>query len=379
MSGFAIVGVGETGFKRGHPLGIDALVVQAARRAIADAGLDPSQVDGIVTPDAHPPHDEIALGVGMSRRAFSAINPLIPGAGPVAAIIQAQLAIRAGLATYVLIAYGTQTSKPGGPYAYHAADPLKADLEMPVGYYGQPMYFAAIAQRYRHEFGLEPEQLGSLAVAQREWASRTPGAQKPVPITLDEYLAAPYIAEPLRNLDCCLISDGAAAFVVTSLDRARDLRTKPAVIAGVAAGSNPWTLREMFTQSPRFLDIGPGDAGRQALEQAGIRHDEVDFAEIYDCFTLSIILQLESLGFCQRGEGASFVAGGRTGPGGALPVNTHGGHLSHAYIPGITHVVEAVRQIRGERGAGQIKDARVGLVSVFGGPDHATLVLTRDG
>ena len=111
MSGFAIAGVGETEFKRGHPLGIDALVVQAARRAIADAGLDPAQVDGIVTPDAHPPHDEIALGVGMTRRAFSAINPLIPGAGPVAAIIQAQLAIRAGLATSVLIAYGTQTDR----------------------------------------------------------------------------------------------------------------------------------------------------------------------------------------------------------------------------------------------------------------------------
>jgi len=377
-SKLAIVGVGETEFKRAHTLGLDALVIQAARRAVADSGLTARQIDGIVSPDTYPPHDEIALGVGMQRRAFSATTPLIPGAGPVAAIIQAQLAIDAGLATAVLVTYGTQNSNPGGPYAYHAADPLKADLEMPVGYYGQPLYFAAVAQRYKHEYGLESEQLGSLAVAQRQWASRTPGAQKPAPITMQEYVQAPFIAEPLRNLDCCLLTDGAAAFIVTSLQRARDLPRKPAVVAGVAAGSNPWTLTEMFTQSPRFLDIGPGEAGQRALQQAGVSLQDVDFAQIYDCFTMSIILQLESLGFCKPGEGASFVAGGRTGPGGDLPLNTHGGHLSHAYIPGITHVVEAVRQIRGERGVAQVERAEVGLVSTFGGPDHATLILTSD-
>jgi len=374
----AIVGVGETEFKRAHVLGLDALVIQAARRAVADSGLSVRQIDGIVTLDTHPPHDEIALGVGIPNRTFSATSALIPGAGPVAAIIQAQLAIEAGLANAVLVAYGTKTSNPGGPYAYHAADPLKADLEMPVGYYGQPLYFAALAQRYKHEYGLEPEQLGSLAVAQRQWASRTPGAQKPGLVTMQDYLKAPFIAEPLRNLDCCLLTDGAAAFIVTSLQRARDLPVKAAVIAGVAAGSNPWTLTEMFTQSQRFLDIGPGEAGQRALAQAGVALMDIDFAEIYDCFTMSIILQLESLGFCKPGEGASFVAGGRTAPGGDLPVNTHGGHLSHAYIPGITHVVEAVRQIRGERGMAQVQNAQVGLVSTFGGPDHATLVLTAD-
>lgn len=375
---YAISGVGETEFRRSHPLSLDALIVQAARRAVADSGLAVEEIDGIITMDAHPPQDEIALGTGLAHRAFSAINPLIPGAGPVAAIEQAQLAIGAGLAHAVLIVYGVQTSKPGGPYAYHAADPLKADLEMPVGWYGQPLYFGALGQRYRHEYGLEQEQLGSLAIAQRAWASLTPGAQKSGPITMSEYLKSPYIAEPLRSLDCCLISDGAAAFIVTSLERARDLPQAPAVIAGVAAGSNPWTLREMFTQSPRYLDIGPGDAGRRAMQQANVGLEDVDFAEIYDCFTLSIILQIESLGFCAPGEGANFVAGGRTGPGGNFPVNTHGGHLSHAYIPGITHVVEAVRQIRGTRAAAQVKDAQVGLVSVFGGPDHATLVLTAD-
>ncbi|MFO1427769.1 MAG: thiolase family protein [Steroidobacteraceae bacterium] len=377
-SPLAIVGVGETEFRRKHERSLDELVVEAARRAIADSGLRGEQIDGIVLPVNQPAADEIAQGCGITRRGYTCINAYIPGAGPVAALVEAQMAIAAGLATAVLVPFGMKTSVPGGPYGYHAEDPLKADLEMPVGYYGQPLYFAAMAERYRHEYGLEPEQLGSLAVAQREWASRTPNSQKPERITMQDYYKAPYVCEPLRNLDCCLITDGAAAYVVTTLDRARDLPRPPAVIAGVAAASNPWTLTEMFTQSPRFLDIGPGEAGARAFAQAGIRHEDVDFAEIYDCFTLSIILQLEGLGFCARGEGARFVAEGRTAPGGALPVNTDGGHLAHAYIPGMTHVVEAVRQIRGERGSAQVPDAEVGLVSTFAGPDHATLVLTRD-
>jgi len=374
----AIAGVGESALGRKVDRALDALLVDASRRAIADAGLGPAAVDGIIMHIKQPPLDEIALGAGMTRRSYSAINAYVPGAGPVAALVEARNAIAAGLATTVLVVYGTRTSAPGGPYAYHAADPLKADLEMPMGYYGQPLYFAAMMQRYRHEYGLEPAQLGSLAVAQREWASRTPGAQRPQRISMDDYLKSPVIAEPIRNLDCCLISDGAVAYVVTTLERARDLPHPPAVVAGVAAGSNPWTLTEMFTQSPRFLDIGPGDAARRAFAQAGITHADVDFAEVYDCFTISIVLQLEGLGFCGRGEGAAFVADGRTGPGGALPVNTDGGHLAYSYIPGITHVVEGVRQIRGVRGAAQIADAEVGVVSTFGGPDHATLVLTRD-
>jgi acetyl-CoA acetyltransferase len=374
----AIAGVGETAYQKRHERGLEALVIEAARRAIADSGLAPEEIDAIIQPIDQPPADLVAAACGLRTRRYSCINAYIPGAGPVAALIEAQLVIRAGLAQAVLVPYGMKLSVPGGPYGYHAEDPLKADLEMPVGYYGQPLYFAQLAQRYRHEYGLSSEQLGSLAVAQREWAALTPGSQKADRITMDDYLKAPYIAEPLRNLDCCLITDGAAAYVVTTLERARQLPNPPAVVAGVAAGSNPWTLTDMFTQSPRFLDIGPGDAGRRAFAEAGIKHGDVAFAEIYDCFTMSIILQLESLGFCARGEGARFGANGRTAPGGALPVNTDGGHLCHAYIPGMTHVIEGVRQIRGVRGAAQVPNANVGIVSTFAGPDHATLVLKRD-
>lgn len=377
-STLAIVGLGATEFRRGHHKGLTSLVVQASRRAIYDSGLRPDQIDGIIVPGRQPPADEIAVGAGLVSRNYTCINGYIAGVGPLAALIEAQLALQSGLATAILVPYGIKTSTPGGPYAFHAEDPLKADLEMPVGYYGQPLYFAAIAQRYKHEYGLEPEQLGSLVVAQRTWASLTPGAQRTTRITLDDYLKSPLIADPLRKLDCCLISDGAGAYVVTTLDRARDLPRKPVVVAGIGAGSNPWTLTEMFTQSPRFLDLGPGAAALKAFRQASVSHNDINFAEIYDCFTIAIVLQLEGLGFCARGEGASFVADGRTGPGGALPINTDGGHLSYAYVPGITHLLEAARQIRGERGDAQIRGAEIGLVSAFGGPDHATLIVRGD-
>lgn len=374
----AIAGVGQTEFRRRHDKSLDALVVEAGRLAIADAGLSGLQIDGIITPQNQPAIDEIAAGCGIRSLRYKTINAYTPGAGPLAAVIEAQLAIRAGLATAVLITYGIKTSRPGGPYAFHAADPLKADLEMPVGFYGQPLYFAAMAQRYRHQYGLEPEHLAAVAIGRRQWAALTPGAQKPEQLTLPDYLATPFVAEPLRSVDCCLISDGAAAYVVTSLERARDLRQKPAVVAGICAGSHPWTLTEMFTQSPDFLNIGPGDAGRRAFAEAGVTPADVDVAQIYDCFTLSVILQLESLGFCPRGEGGRFVADGRTAPGGALPLNTNGGHLAHAYVPAATLVVEGVLQTRGTRGPAQVSNVEVSLVSTFGGPDHVTMILTPD-
>ena len=378
-SQIAIVGVGETEFRRRHDRHVASLVVEAARAAIDESGLKPEDIDGFISPRGQPPADEVALGVGATRRRYTTTNAYTPGAGPLAAIVEAKLAIDAGLATAVLVTYGVQTSAPGGPYAFHATDSLKADLEMPVGYYGQPVYFAMLAARYRHLYGLEPRQLGALAVAQRHWASMTPGAQRPERITMEDYLASPMVAEPLHTLDCCLISDGAGAYVVTSAERARDLAKPPAIVAGIASGSNRVTLTEMFTQNPDFLELAPQQSAGRAFEQAGVGREDIDFAEVYDCFTISVLLQLEGLGFCGIGEAGGFVEDGRTGPGGALPINTHGGHLSHAYIPAVTHVIEAVRQIRGERGEAQVPGAQVGLVSTFGGPDHATLILTADG
>jgi acetyl-CoA acetyltransferase len=212
----------------------------------------------------------------------------------------------------------------------------------------------------------------------RVWAATAPGAQRPEPMSYDDYLAAPIVATPLRSVDCCLISDGAGAYVVTSLERARSLAKRPVVVAGVGFAALPQTTVGLFSQHTDLTQLGADRSGARAYRDAGLGPSDVDVAEVYDCFTISVIIQLEQLGFCGRGEGAAFVAEGHIGPGGSLPMNTNGGHLAYAYIPGINHVVEAVRQLRRERGEGQAGEPEVALVAGLGGSDHATALLTVD-
>lgn len=378
----AVVGVGETEYVRRGTKAIDELGIEASILALADAGIDAAEVDGIVTEASSMPQrvpaDEVAVALGVRDRCFTA-HANVVGAGIVGAPALAALAIQTGRASVVLSYYAADLgSAPGGPYAFHAEDPLKASLELPFGWYGQPTYFAGWAQRYRHEFGLTSEQQAAVAMAARAHAAQTPGAMKRVPFTYEEYLAGPVISEPLRLLDCCLINDGGTAFVMTSLERARDLPKPPVVVAGCGIGSKNVTQSSWFTQNPDYLTTPAVHSAPRAFAEAGVLPADVDFAEIYDCFTISTLLQLEDLGFCGKGEAASFVEDGRTGPGGLLPVNTHGGLLSHSYMQGANHVVEAVHQLRGERGEAQVAGAEVGVVAGLGVPDHATLVLTVD-
>jgi acetyl-CoA acetyltransferase len=378
----AIVGVGETEYVRRGTKRIDELAIEASLLALADAGIDPSEVDGIVTEAALMPHrvppDEVAVALGVRDRCFTAHGNVI-GAGIVGAPSLAAMAIQSGKASVVLSYFAADLgSSAGGPYAFHAEDPLKASLEMPFGWYGQPTYFASWAQRYKHEFGLTSRQQAAVAMSARRHAALTPGAMKRAPFDYDEYLASPMISEPLRMLDCCLINDGGTAFVMTSLERARDLPKPPVVVAGCGIGSKNITQSSWFTQNADYLTTPAIHSAPRAYAEAGLTPADVDFAEIYDCFTITTLLQLEDLGFCAKGEAASFVEDGRTGPGGAFPVNTHGGLLSHSYMQGANHVVEAVHQLRGERGEGQVAGAEVGLVAGLGVPDHATLLLTVD-
>jgi acetyl-CoA acetyltransferase len=306
----------------------------------------------------------------MTDRRFTAAG-LVGGAGVVGAPVLAELALRSGAADVVLSYYGADFgSAPGGPYAFPVGIEVKEGIEKPLGWYGQPLYFAAMAQRYRAEYGLPETALGAVAVATRAHAARTPGAMRRTPLTMAGYLASPMIAEPFRALDCSLINDGAVAFVMTTLDRARDLRRPPVVLAGAGTGSVPATQESYFTQAPDHPRTPAVVSGPRAFAAAGLEPSDVDLALIYDCFTISTIIQLEDLGLCARGEGAAFVAAG------TVPVNTHGGLLSHAYTVGASHVVEAVRQLRGERGAAQVSGAEVALVAGLGVPDHACLLLT---
>jgi acetyl-CoA acetyltransferase len=378
----AIVGVGETAFSRKDGRPVTAIAVEAVRRALDDAGLEPSDVDGFVTEASsmtrRAPIDQVASALGVERRTFSAQTSLA-GAGVVGALQLAQLGIDAGLASVVVSYYAISLSaRTGGVYAHHAEDPLKAALEMPFGFYGQPVYWAAMAQRYAHEYGLDPKETGAVALAARDFASRTPGAMKREPLTMNDYLDAPIVSTPLRTLDCCLMNDGGAAFVVTSLDRARTLRQKPVVIAGTGFGAKPVTEADFFTQGEDYLSTGARYSGPAAFVAAGLRPDDVDLAEIYDCFSISVIVQLEDLGFVPRGEGAAAVGDGLISRGGSLPANTHGGLLSHSFTVGASHIAEAVRQLRGQRGEAQIDDVEVALVAGLGAQDHATAIFAVD-
>ena len=378
MASVAIVGVGESEWGRSVDRPLDELILDSCRLAIADAGLQGHDIDGFVPCTPHPAADELAASLG-AKRSFTVKPGLEAGAGTVGAALLAEMMIEKGLAKNVLVYFGYKGSKPGGPYSYHAEDPVKAAFEMPFGWYGQPVYFAMWAQRYCHDYNVDPATFADIALSARAWAQLTPGAQKAKPLTRDGYFEAPMVATPMRTLDCCLISDGGAAYVISSVEQARDLAKAPVLVGGVGVGSTEMTMGSIFSQNrPDPLRFGALESSAMAYAKAGISAKDVDFAQIYDCFSISMVLQLEEMGFAERGAGAAFCSLDRIGPGGSFPINTNGGHLCYSYLPGMNHVVEAVRQVRGERGDAQVSRKSVCAIGGLGGNDHATLVLTED-
>lgn len=382
MTPIAIVGVGETPPVRRSGKSLRALVVEAVANALDDAGLKPSDVDGILSDGlvmpTTVPRDFVAAQFGIDRRYDGGMS--FGGAGSACAPQLAQLAISSGLAKVVVyyfgVDWGTRTS---GPYGFHDLYAGKMAFEKPYGFNAQPSYFALWARRYRHEYGLTERDLATIAVTQRQSALLNPRAQSRKPMSYDDYFAARVVSDPLRVPDCCLITDGACAFVMTSLERARDLPKPPVRVLGTGFGSEPVNGDDAFTQPGGMMRIpGAKAAAARALGQAGLTHADIDFAEIYDCFSISCLLQIEEAGFCKRGEGAAFIREKGIGIDGGFPVNTHGGLLSHSYLLGVEHVVEAVRQLRGESGKAQVKDARVGFVGGLSNPDYGVLLLGKD-
>lgn len=377
----AIVGIGETPPARRSDKDVRTLTIDAVLAALDDAGLRPCDVDGIVTDTVvmptSVPRDYVAGQLGISLRYDAAVS--YGGASIVAAPMLAAQAIASGRASTVLVYFGIDWgTRASGPYGFHDIYPAKLEYEKPYGFNAQPIYFGLWARRYMHEYGLTPRQLGSLCVTQREHALLKGGGQIPKPLTLDDYANAPMISEPLRVPDCCLISDGAGAYVMTSLERAKDLARPPVQVIGTGFASVPTTGDAVFTQGSDLMTIPGADrAAAQALGEAGITHRDVDFLETYDCFSISCLLQIEDMGFCPKGEVGAFVEEGHTRIGGALPVNTHGGLLSYSYRLGIEHVTEAVRQLRGEAGGNQVAAAEVGVVSGLSIPDYGVLALAK--
>jgi acetyl-CoA acetyltransferase len=265
----------------------------------------------------------------------------------------------------------------GGPGEVHAAQSSKQNLEVPFGWFPQPVYFATIMRRHMIEFGTTPEQFGAIALACRRHANLNPDAvMHGRPMAMDDYLASPMLADPLRLFDSCLISDGGAAFVTTSRERARDLRHPPAVVAGVGEGFSAsgthWAQQRAFTSTPQVFAAPP------AFAMAGLGPDDVDVLTVYDPFTVVSLMQIEDMGFCPKGEAGRFVEGDTLHhDAGRLPFNPHGGLLSHAYVLGIAHVVECVKQLR-NTAAAQVAGCEVAVYGGYTGHMATTLVLTKD-
>jgi acetyl-CoA acetyltransferase len=301
------------------------------------------------------------------------------GAGPTVMAQVAAQAIAAGLCRTVLCAHGGKNATGHlTPSRGHSVRDGREDWEEPYGVARAIPQYAAIAARHMYEFGTTSEQMAAVAVAMRRHASLNPTATMRNPITVQDVMSARWIVKPLHLLDCCLVSDGAAAFVVTSAEQAQDLRKPPAYLLGFGQHHPHFALTDATT----LTTLGSKRSSELAYRMAGLGPADMEFAQIYDCFSIIVIITLEDYGFCAKGEGGAFVEGGRIELGGQLPVNTHGGLLSHAHVEGMAHIVEAVRQLRGgevepER---QLDQPRVGIVSGNGGvgSTHGTLILGRE-
>jgi len=351
----AIAGIGATEFSKDSGRSELRLAAEAASAALADAGLSPSDVDGLVTFTMdHTAEIALARELGAGDlRFFSQIG--YGGGAACACVQQAAMAVATGIAE-VVICYRALNERSGHRFgqvsraAVQNATSSGVDnsWHYPMGLSTPAATVAMIARRYMHDYGATSADFGRVTVADRKHAAANPNAwfyQRPV--TLAEHQASRWIVEPLRLLDCCQESDGAVAVVVTSTERARDLRQRPAVIRAAAQGSSPgqFTMNSYYREELGLPEMGV--VARQLWQQAGIGPPDIRTAVLYDHFTPYVLLQLEELGFCPRGEARHFIAGGAIELGGTLPVNPHGGQLGEAYIHGMNGIAEAVRQIRG--------------------------------
>ena len=372
----AITGVGETKYMRGTDRTPVSLAMEASLNAIADAGLKPSDIDGIVPYGMGAVAEDFITNFGIKDLRFSAVTPM-GGASPVASIQCAMLAIQAGLCKHVLLSLGRtgySGSRIGSRVQQMPQFKTIGEFEMPSGAIAPPQLYAVMARRHFEMYGTTSRQLAEIAVTTRQHAIMNPRATMQRPMTIEDHQASRMISDPFRLLDCSMESDGAAAVIVSAPDIAKDLRKKPVVVMGIAEGhpDSP----SVISQRPDITTLGLAKAAPRAFEMAGVKQSEIDVAEIYDCFTYIVMCQLEDMGFCKKGEGGAFVENGALGINGRLPVNTHGGLLSEAHIAGMNHIVELTRQLRGEA-AVQVKDAEIGLVTGYGDLGDGSIAIMR--
>jgi acetyl-CoA acetyltransferase len=378
----AIAGIGESAIGKIENRSALQLQSDAVDAALADAGLTLGDIDGLITTPVRVEPWSMPCGVVSShlgiRPSYLATLDLA-GATGAAMVHHAAMAIAAGQCATVLCVGGqnllSNRQRAGAVQQMAESGAAHAQFEAPYGPLVASNY-ALIAARHMHEYGTTAEQMAEVAVTLRKHASLNPNAHMRKPIAVADVLGSPMITSPLKRLDCALVSDGAAAAIVTGADRARDLRQKPVCLLGQGYG-----LRHSYVGD--YLDVttsGAVESGRKAFEMSGVTHEDIDVAELYDCFTITVIIELEDLGFCRKGEGGAFVQGGRIGLDGELPLTTHGGLLSAGHFglsAGLTHVLEGVRQVRGSAGERQVKNVKTALVHGNGGTIavHCTLIL----
>jgi acetyl-CoA acetyltransferase len=394
-----IAGLGLTEMGAVYGRSATSFATDAVRLAASDAGMSLSDIDGLLTSNG------TSGGVGLGLQRDLGLHDLrllseMQGFGSTAgSMVQfASMAVQSGMAEAVACVfadaplrpgrsagdvYGARrrpealTVKPGGSSEEPAPKPTLhgwSGLLISAGAIGANSLYALAARRHMNRFGTTTDDLGAIAVAQREWAALSPLATKRDPITLDDHRNSRLIADPFRLLDCCLVSNGGVAIIVTSEERAADLRQPPVYVNGWAQ-CHPGGL---FEHDEDFgIVTGAARSGPEALAMAGLKLGDVDVAELYDCYTFTVLVSLEDYGFCAKGEGGAFVSSGAIGPNGRLKVNTGGGQLSGYYMWGMTPLSEAIIQVRGQGGDRQVGRHDVALVSGNGGilDHHATLVL----
>lgn len=383
----AIAGIGATDYSRDSGRSDLTLACQATLAALEDAGLTPRDIDGVVRCDLDTVHsNDLIEALGMPNVTFWG-DVGQGGVAPAGMVGLAVGAIMSGQASAVLVfrelngrsgrRYGlSQATSPqiGGSGSYD-------EFYQPYGLLSPGQVFAIMAQRHMIEFGTTPEQLAQIPLVCRRRANSNPRAQMhDRAMTMSDYLSSRMISSPLRLFDYCLETDGACAMVVTSVERARDLRQPPAVIRAVTQATIPSPQPGMMYPVLARPDITALPATAVATElyrRAGLGPGDIDVAQFYDCFSITVLLQLEDWGFCEKGEGGPFVADGNIELGGRIPINTGGGHLSEGYIHGLNHIVEGVRQIRGTS-TSQVDGAETCLVTATPLPPGSALILRAD-
>jgi acetyl-CoA acetyltransferase len=381
---YAVVGTGKSRLGRVGGVSALGLLEEAIKHALDESGLRNTDIDGVICrgpDDVYCHHQLIAARLGINARFSTTLDN--GGASQIMAVGLAAMAIDAGLATTVVCGYGRDSwSRTNSASGKKPTPNLVPDEQRPrehgpeFGLFGAVAPHAFGARRHMFEYGTTRADFAAVAIAFRDHALRNPEAMMKKPLTFDDYMSAKLVVDPFGLYDCSLVSDGAGAVIVTSVERAKSLRARPVLIKGFSSFNNTrgWLLDD------HMVSTAAAECGQAAYRMAGLGPSDIDTTQLYDCFTYMVLVQLEDYGFCKKGEGGAYVRSGALALQGALPTNTSGGQLSEAHVEGMLQVVEGVRQLQGVYAPDlQVRDAEIALVSGHGGNTvcHSTLILGK--